>query len=695
MPTLEFGATNLNGVANAATVRITYTQSINETLGKSTVTFTGLEVRSNLSYGYAFGIDGYIKFNGITVCTCAQEQALYIGQTGVWYNCAGTFGSTTVYHDDGGEASFTVSFHNKTAGWSGFFFASSAAGNRQFRVPNGTSSTVQLEPISKEEESETVEPSKITVPDYPVQMGTVMNITLTRYSPYCTHDLIYRKAGSGGVYTAIVQKTAQGCAWQVPDLMNLCPNGLEVELEIACITYLNGTACGMTSATVTLTAPDATIPTCNTTAVMGSSLSVTLERHSASYTHDLSYAFSGLTGEITAGAQASFTWEIPLELAKQIPLLTRGTCVITCVTYNGTAEVGRKNVTLSLSVPDNDLTKPEAAMTLSPAGELGEAFRGMYIRGMTGVLAEFTAESAYSQVKEYQLTVDGVSVSGNPARSACLNSHGEVTVTGRVTDARGYTREITQTISVIAYDRPRVIPYRGESAVVAVRCDPDGTRNPKGQHLLIRAGRKYTALPTSGGQLNYCDLKYRIKPAGAEDYPDFYTLLQGENLEDDCVQLVVNNAVPELKVNYTVQIEAVDTLGGYSVITVPVAALTIPLHIGRGSGNVAVGKYCDYSRSDAFEIGFTTYFDTGIALRKIFAQGEWSVGADLGSTAADAEVSAVPRYTLFMAVCGGVPVWLMRLGTEIYGSGMKMTCDGSVMLLQEAPDTVTALYAVI
>ena len=547
-----------------------------------------------------------------------------------------------------------------------------------------------------EEEKDPISPSDLSLGAQEIAMGDTLNISITRYDALCRHKLSYQLYANGGAKTLLASDVLTQYAWRVPDLTGQFSDGLEVSVRIFCATY-DGDAVyvGETYQDLRVTVPAATIPSCASTAAMGSTLSISLERKAGGFTHDLSYTLGDAAGDIVKGAQAACSWEIPLDLAKTIPLLTKGTCTITCVTYHGSAEVGRSKATVSLTVPDNDMTKPTVSMVLSPSGNLGAQFTGMYIRGRTGVRAEFTGSSEYSEVKSYQLVVDGVAVTGNPAESAYLNSYGEVTVTGRAVDARGYAREITQVIPVIPYDKPRVIPYTGESTLVATRCNLDGTRNVRGQHLLIRAGRKYTALTTADGQLNDCELRYRIKKASAEDYADYYTLLPGDDRSSDYVETVVANAVPELKTGYTVQIEAADTLGCYSVITVPVAALTIPFHIGESSGNVAVGKYCDYSRRDAFEIGFTTYFDTGIALREVFSEGSWEVGAELGSSVPDAEDSALQCYSFFLGVCAGEPIWLMKLGPGIFGSGVRVTYDNGTAVLNTAPTAMTALYAVL
>lgn len=560
------------------------------------------------------------------------------------------------------------------------------------RTISGTVTTLYLTEESAESPQEP-EPSRISISPASVQLGESVVISLTRDSSACWHRLSYWVGGENmGIFASNV---ATAYLWKVPDISAHVSDSLTLAVTVKCSTY-TGTAnyVGQTEASFQVTLPEATQPECAASVQMGQTLTVSLPRQCDAYRHTLSYTLAGSTGSIASDAGESCVWSVPLALAKLVPAQKEATCTITCVTKVKGLTVGKKTFVLRLTVPDNEQTKPSATMVLSPDAQVPEAFSGMYISTITGVKAVFTASSDYSQIKSYQLTVDGMTASGNPAVTAPVHAYGNVTVTGRVTDARGFVRVITSTVSVKAYEKPRIVPYPGESAVVAIRCNSDGSRNPMGRSLLIRAGRKYTALVNNRGEQNTCRLQYRYKLAGAESYGDFYDLLENQ-ADGDSIQMTVANLLPDVKNGYSVQIRAMDDLGSYSVLTVPVGASSVPLHIGKGNANVAIGKYCDYSRENAFEIGLTTHFDTGIALRKIFTQGSWAVGTELGSTVAEAEVSAVNAYTLFMGVCSGLPVWLMKLDDGIYGSGIKMTWNGSSLILDTAASPVTALYAVL
>ena len=123
--------------------------------------------------------------------------------------------------------------------------------------------------------------------------------------------------------------------------------------------------------------------------------------------------------------------------------------------------------------------------------------------------------------------------------------------------------------------------------------------------------------------------------------------------------------------------------------------MSLPLHIGRGNQNVAIGKYCDPHRENALEVAFTTYFDTGIALREIFRDGYWEDCTELGSTQPDSDVAAVSRYNLFMVVVEDAPRLVARFGGRLYGLGVSMILDDSGLTLLAAPAPITAMYALL
>ena len=78
------------------------------------------------------------------------------------------------------------------------------------------------------------------------------------------------------------------------------------------------------------------------------------------------------------------------------------------------------------------------------------------------------------------------------------------------------------------------------------------------------------------------------------------------------------------------------------------------------------------------------------AKKAILENGAWPQGSTV-----TAELEAVSRYTLFLAVTGEVPVACARQGSVIHGQGVTLTCGETDITVTEAENPVTALYAVI
>lgn len=664
------GSISLGSAATLWQGRIDWESTTDEDGGVSYVTATVYSwVVGQYGSSYVLPFEGSLTVGGETKSFSFPEQKNYEMEHV-------TISGVPVYHSTGGETTCSIS---------AYIEATDSHLSMYGKPLSGSQAVTVYDPG---------DPSPVSVGVSSAYMGQSISISIARAGTGFTHTLEYYFGDMSGV---IAVDAATSATWKIPtNLANALYQTDRGKCTIYCYTYNgNGVYVGETSTSFTLIAPSQTVPTFpGSTAAMGSPLAITLNRKSSAYTHNLTYEAAGTTGTIATGAGASCTWNVPLSLAGKIPTETSVTASITCVTWNGTTRVGTETVTITLTVPDNELTKPKASMVLSPESALADAFQGLYIRGRTAVRAEFTASSDYSQIAGFALTVEGKEVAGNPAVSALLSGSGTVTVTGTITDARGYARIITEEISVIAYEKPQAVPYTGESTVVCTRCNTDGTRNPQGQHLLIRAGRLYSSILKEETQLNACALHYRLKEAGAEDYSDWIQLLASDSPEREC-QVVAENALPELKSYYTVQIRAEDTLGGWSVITVSVAALSLPLHIGQGNRNVAIGKYCDLRRENALEVAYTTYFDTGIGLREIFTEGSWEQGAALGSTVESSDVDAVSRYTLFLAMVEDSPRLVARMGSRLYGGDLSMGLEDGELILLAASAPVTAMYALL
>jgi hypothetical protein len=508
-----------------------------------------------------------------------------------------------------------------------------------------------------------------------------------------THKLSYAM----GDTTGSIGTAAGSYSWTVPtSLAAKLTNATVGSVTISCETY-NGTAkVGTTTAKFTAIVPEATTPTIPSGAKsMGTAVTISLPRAVDCYTHDVTYSIGEASGTIATGAGGSCSFTIPLSLAKEIPNATSGKITVTCVTKNGTATVGTKTATFTATVPDNDTTKPAFTATLRATHSLPAKFSGLYVQGKSAVSVTFSAESEYSNIKSYTVKIGASSKSSDsPTISQSLTSSGSVTLTLTVTDTRNYSRSKTETISVISYANPKIAPIVGESNLICVRSSESGTPSNKGEYALIKARAYYN---TVDGK-NTCRLSYRYKEASDSSYTMSWTRLTGTEISS------ILSDVFNTKIAYTIQLYASDDVGGSNTVTLDLPALRTPLHLGEGGHNLGLGQFCDYGEEDRIDIGWKTYFNTGIANIVIWEDASGTGVVD-GEYCSDAFTERVMSYTLFVAILkkdsSRHPVLCMRLGNKIYGSTDSLligyNSSGNTLRVETIANaqTLTALYALI
>lgn len=479
------------------------------------------------------------------------------------------------------SCSATISYSEScTVGCNGWVICDSGALAGTAIQGSGSVTLTQLKPASP-----------ITTDKLEVQMGKNLLITLNRQDSSYLHKLSYT---FGGKTEVIASNVGGSYGWTVPDLAAQCSNELTGVCTLTCETFVSSKSVGTTTALVTLRVPDATVPAIEGSAVtMGTVSTIGCKRNSGNFTLRLEYQFQGITEEIGETNTDSLLWTPGYDLAKQIPTLTYATGTLKCTTFNGTAEVGTETATIRAIVPENDVTKPSFTLedlTLSPISELGEDFAGIYLRGKTGLKAEFDAGSGYSTLKEYRVTVGSVSAAGNPAAIPVLVNEGDVKVTAKVTDARGFTTTVSTNIEILPYRRPKVVPYAGYDQVICERALATGELSTKGTYLAVKAGKAFSSVVVDGTERNACVLRYRWKPSGSDNFSDWTTLL-AEDSEDQQVSLLISDVCSSLSTSYVVELSAADTLEGENVLSFAIMTEAVSFVLYDGVDGAGFGKY--------------------------------------------------------------------------------------------------------
>lgn len=246
--------------------------------------------------------------------------------------------------------------------------------------------------------------------------------------------------------------------------------------------------------------------------VIGSSVTININRQSSSFKHTVRYAWAGKTGTIASNVDTSTSWTIPLDFANDIPNSASGTGTIYVDTYSGSTKTGTQSTTLTASVPAN--VKPTftgvslsdingAAQNLIPSGNtfiqvisnIKVAFNGAvgsYGSSITGYYAEIVSKNQ--------------STSSNGGSLGIMNYHGTIKIRASVSDSRGRwsdTREVS--VTVLEYFAPAL------SFSIARTGSTSST-------LTATRNAKVAPLTVAGSQKNTMSLTFKVARLGTTNF---------------------------------------------------------------------------------------------------------------------------------------------------------------------------------
>ncbi|MGU7808819.1 DUF859 family phage minor structural protein [Streptococcus suis] len=246
--------------------------------------------------------------------------------------------------------------------------------------------------------------------------------------------------------------------------------------------------------------------------VIGSALTININRQSSSFKHTVRYVWGNKSGTIATNVDTSTTWTIPLDFANDIPDSTSGTGTIYVDTYSGSTKTGTQSTAFTASVPDS--IKPSltgftlvdgntAARTLIPGEQ-------QFVQIISNIAVHFgQATGAYgSTITGYHAEIVGKnqSTSQNGGSLGIMNYHGQVTIRARVTDSRGRTSNtIERTVTVLEYFAP------------AFNFGVERSGATSSTFSILRNAR-IAPLIVGGSQRNTMTLTFRVAPADSNNY---------------------------------------------------------------------------------------------------------------------------------------------------------------------------------
>ena len=215
--------------------------------------------------------------------------------------------------------------------------------------------------------------------------------------------------------------------------------------------------------------------------MIGSKMTITINRNNANFKHELLYTFGNLKNQLIASnINTSHEFTLPLSICSQIPNATSGKITFVLRTYNGTSKVGSdttKQVTINI---------PTSVVPVIESLEISEAIDNIasvfdaYIKDKSVLNVKINAKGTYgSTIKYYNASFLGVNYTGQTFQSNLITKSGELDITAKVTDSRGRTATFIKKVNVLDYFPPQA------SFLKVNRCLQDGTLNDKGAYARI------------------------------------------------------------------------------------------------------------------------------------------------------------------------------------------------------------------
>ena len=388
------------------------------------------------------------------------------------------------------------------------------------------------------------------------------------------------------------------------------------------------------SATVSLnTIPRATQPTLSaSSANMGAAVTVTMDRASGSFTHDLAYKVgSGSYVSIATGRGTSYSWTVP-DVASQIPTATSTKLTLRCITKNGSTTIGTKYAYITAKVPSSVIPTVNAVTLAEATAGLAAQF-GAYVQNKSKVKATITASGAKgSTITAYQTTLLGKTYTGNSWTSPVLTGKGTVTLSTKVKDSRGrWSAAKTTSITVQAYSTPQVNELR------VFRVNASGSADEQGEN--IRVDYRYSV--TSLGSKNTASAVIEYKRTSADTWTQ---LLTDTALSAD---KSVKPASPTFSIDYQydVRITVTDWFGAVRTYTATLPSGAVIMDLLADGTGIAFGKVAELPGIDFGwdPVGFEAVTGAGILrLGRFLVQ--WG-NVNITPTAAGTPTNAIVTFT--------------------------------------------------
>ncbi len=342
---------------------------------------------------------------------------------------------------------------------------------------------------------------------------------------------------------------------------------------------------------------------------IGSSITFEISKAFPSFTHTLTWQFGNERGTIAyKDFRKDITWTPPLDLSKQIPNSESGTGTLTCITYDGNTEIGRKSINFTLQVPSGvkpSIKKFEPSIASSETDNWG-----LYVKNHSTVQWDVLAYGAYdSTITKCVISGQNLSyistdsLTSYSAKSSTLTIAGEKVYTVTVTDSRGRTASQTGRITILDYNSPVI------TSANSFRSNADGTLNGSGEYVTHKLTASFYTLQGN----NTIKIEVFNKESSNPTYSKKSVIIK-EDSDDKVVNYSYTYLDSSFKADtkYDFKIVISDSIGQSSTVYTHVGTKNVPINIASDNNSIAIGCFAQKTKDNigrfdcAWEAHFTS-----------------------------------------------------------------------------------------
>lgn len=271
---------------------------------------------------------------------------------------------------------------------------------------------------------------------------------------------------------------------------------------------------------------------------LGDEITFSITPASADFRHSLTLTWDKDVIEIGSGITTQRRWTVSKDWVSKLPEDESKEVVITCITYSGSTEVGRKTLPMTLRVPAGT---PTCNITVTDAAGVYETYNA-YVKGLSKLTVTASGNAAQgSPIDTVFITVNGSKQTVSPATTngqysatvttGVLTAAGTATISASVTDERGRGGTANSlSVNVLDYAAPVV------SAVAVHRCDKNGDVNDRGEYVKVT----FSASVYSLGGENSASYSLKYKKSSSATWT---TMTQDANGKS--ISSLLNNYTPK------------------------------------------------------------------------------------------------------------------------------------------------------